>query len=376
MGHAREVVGAASLPRQFDLIALGTGSAAATVATACREAGWQVAVVDALPYGGTCALRGCDPKKVLVGAAEVVDWCRRVNGKGVRADHARIDWAELMRFKRSFTDPVPGSREELFRRLGIAAFHGRARFSGPQSVEVRGETLSARHVVIATGAKPRPLRIPGERLVITSDDFLELERLPEEMVFVGGGYIAFEFAHIAARAGVRATILHRGKRPLEQFDAELVERLVEQTRKQGVDVRVNTPVTGVERLKDAYTVHTGLDGAAASVSTRLVVHAAGRQPDIEDLQLDAAGIEATSRGITVNGYLQSVSNGAAYAAGDSAASGAPLTPVPVTTAASWRTTCSMATARSPTTRDWPAWCSPSRRSPLPASRKRPPPPAT
>jgi glutathione reductase (NADPH) len=95
------------MSRKFDLVVIGTGSAASTVAHECRSAGWEVAIVDSRPFGGTCALRGCDPKKVLVGATEVVDWVRRMNGRGVRADDARIDWAELMRFKRSFTDPVP-----------------------------------------------------------------------------------------------------------------------------------------------------------------------------------------------------------------------------------------------------------------------------
>jgi glutathione reductase (NADPH) len=91
------------MTRTFDVIAIGTGSAASTVASRCREAGWQVATVDSRPFGGTCALRGCDPKKVLVGAAEAVDWIRRMKGKGIQAEKLQIDWPELMRFKRSFT---------------------------------------------------------------------------------------------------------------------------------------------------------------------------------------------------------------------------------------------------------------------------------
>src|SRR5574340_1273230 len=129
-----------SMTKKFDLVALGTGSGASTVASRCRAAGWQVAIVDSRPFGGTCALRGCDPKKVLVGAAEVIDWARRMHGKGVRADEARIDWPELMRFKRSFTDPVPQARERGFAKAGIKAFPGRARFVGPQEVRVGEET--------------------------------------------------------------------------------------------------------------------------------------------------------------------------------------------------------------------------------------------
>src|SRR5919108_5634989 len=138
------------MTKKLDLVAIGTGSAAATVASRCRSAGWDVAVVDSRPFGGTCALRGCDPKKVLVGAANVIDWTRRMEGKGVRA-RASIDWAELMRFKRSFTDPVPKSREAEFKKAGIVTFHGNARFVSPNAVQVAGDVLEGRHIVIATG---------------------------------------------------------------------------------------------------------------------------------------------------------------------------------------------------------------------------------
>jgi glutathione reductase (NADPH) len=138
----------------FDLIVIGTGSAASTVAMRCRRAGWSVAIVDSRPFGGTCALRGCDPKKVLVGAAEVVDWVRRMTGKGIRAEQLRIAWPELMEFKRTFTEPVPNQREQAFSKAGVAAFHGRAHFVGPAAVQVGNDRLEARFVVIATGQKP------------------------------------------------------------------------------------------------------------------------------------------------------------------------------------------------------------------------------
>ena len=113
--------------RKFDLIAIGTGSAASTAAMRCREAGWHVAVVDSRPFGGTCALRGCDPKKVLVGAAEVFDWSRRMQGKGISAAKLQMDWPELMRFKRSFTEPVPEPALTLVTGLGLAALAARTR---------------------------------------------------------------------------------------------------------------------------------------------------------------------------------------------------------------------------------------------------------
>jgi glutathione reductase (NADPH) len=316
------------MTRKFDVIAIGTGSAASTVASRCREAEWQVAIVDSRPFGGTCALRGCDPKKVLVGAAEAVDWTRRMKGKGIQAAKLRIDWSELMRFKRSFTEPVSKRREDGFAKAGIAAFHGRARFAGPTTVEVGEETLEGRYVVIAAGEVPADLEIPGAEHLTTSDQFLELSELPRRILFIGGGYIAFEFAHVAALAGSQVTVLHRGSRPLALFDPDLVDQLVERTRELGIDLHLGTEAIGIEKSPAQLTVRTLASGETGTFQTDIVVHAAGRVPEINDLNLDAAGIEYEKRGVRVNHFLQSVSIPAVYAAGDAVASGGPpLAPV-------------------------------------------------
>src|SRR5580698_8001522 len=316
------------MTRKFDVIAIGTGSAASTVASHCRGAGWQVAVVDSRPFGGTCALRGCDPKKVLVGAAEAVDWTRRMQGKGIQAEKLQIDWPELMRFKRSFTEPVPQRREDEFAKAGIAAFHGRARFTGPTTVQVGEETLVGRYVVIATGQAPADLGIPGAEHLTTSDQFLELNELPRKLLFIGGGYIAFEFAHVAALAGSQVTVLHRGPRPLALFDPDLVDQLVERTRELGIDLHLGTEAIGIEKNSAQLIVRALASGKTGMFQTDMAVHAAGRVPEINDLNLDAAGIEWEKRGVRVNEFLQSVSVPAVYAAGDAAASGgSPLAPV-------------------------------------------------
>ena len=316
------------MTRTFDLIAIGTGSAASTVASRCREAGWQVAVVDLRPFGGTCALRGCDPKKVLVGAAEAVDWIRRMKGKGIQAPNLNIDWPELMHFKRSFTEPVPKRREDGFAKAGIAAFRGRARFAGPTTVQVGKETLEGRYVIIAAGEIPADLEIPGVEHLTTSDQFLELNDLPRRIVFIGGGYIAFEFAHVAARVGSQVTVLHRAPRPLALFDPELVDQLVEQTRELGIDVHLGTEAIGIEKSSAQLIVQALASGETGTFQTDMVVHAAGRVPEIDDLNLDAAGIKWEKRGVQVNEFLQSVSTPTVYAAGDAAASGGPpLAPV-------------------------------------------------
>src|SRR5487761_265308 len=176
------------MPTAVDLLVLGTGSAAQSVAYPCREAGRSVAVIDSLPFGGTCELRGCDPKKVLVGVSELIDWSHRMQGKGASAPAMSVNWSDLIRFKRTFTDPVPRENERSFEEAGISAFHGSAHVIDRTSVEVDGETLVGRNVVIATGARPATLGIPGEELLTTSTQFLELDKLPRRVAFVGGGY--------------------------------------------------------------------------------------------------------------------------------------------------------------------------------------------
>jgi glutathione reductase (NADPH) len=251
-----------------------------------------------------------------------------MKGMGIHAAELQIDWPELMRFKRSFTEPVTKRREDDFARAGIAAFHGRARFTGPTTVQVGEETLEGRYVVIAAGEAPADLGIPGAEHLTTSDQFLELNELPRRLLFIGGGYIAFEFAHVAALAGSQVTVLHRGPRPLSLFDPDLVDQLVERTRELGIDLHLETEAIGIEKSSAQLIVQAMASGEKRTFQTDMVVHSAGRVPEISDLNLDAAGIEWEKRGVRVNDFLQSVSIPAVYAAGDAAASGGlPLAPV-------------------------------------------------
>jgi glutathione reductase (NADPH) len=356
----------------FDLIVIGTGTAASTTASECRSAGWSVAIIDSLPFGGTCALRGCDPKKVLVEAAKIIDSNQRHENKGITGSGGvHIKWSDLIRFKRTFTDPFPKHREDGYINAEIVPFHGHARFIGPTTVKVEVDKdtnnnnntfLNGKHILIATGSKPINLNVSGSENIITSDQFLELgdDNLPDRIVFVGGGYISFEFAHIAARAGAKVTILHRGKQPLEHFDPDLVNRLVQRSRDIGIDVRLQAAVKSIDKSSSSLSLSSSSmttfngdgrnklvvhysssssniskknnrnsDEMTSRVEADMVVHGAGREPNINGLDLmDAGGVKYTHRGITVNEYLQSISNPAVYAAGDVAANmGLPLTPV-------------------------------------------------
>lgn len=312
----------------YDLIAIGSGTAAKVVAFKCRAAGWRVAIVDHQPYGGTCALRGCDAKKVLVGAAEALDGIRRMEAKGVIGGDAAVSWPVLMGFKHSFTDPRPPIVEAGLREEGIETFHGRAVFRGRDSLDVDGQTLKARHVLIGTGATPMKLGLPGEEHVITSDRFLELEELPRRIVMIGGGFIAFEFAHIAARAGSQVTVLEALPRFLRPFDPDLVTLLVDRSRALGIDLRNGTRVEGVDTDRgQGFVVKTSAGAKRGTVAADVVVHAAGRVPDLEGLNLQAGGVNVARGRLELNEYLQSVSNPGVYAAGDAAGVGPALTPV-------------------------------------------------
>src|SRR2546428_2886567 len=274
----------------FDGIVIGTGSGGSGRASRCRRAGWRVAVVDELPYGGTCALRGCDPKKVLVGAAELADLHRRMQGRGVSGD-AYISWPELMQFKQTFTDPVPADREKAFQEAGIATYHGPARFMSPERLSVDGQVLEARHFVVAAGAKPRHLGIPGEEYLSTSTAFLELDRLPPRIAFLRAGYISFEFAHVSRRAGAQATIIGRGK-VLQHFEQDLVTRPVDHTRSLGIELRLDTEVTGLEKRAGGYRLRLDAQGRSETIDADLVIHGGGRGPHTQGLHLRAADVPA------------------------------------------------------------------------------------
>lgn len=310
----------------YDLIVIGGGTGANGVARRAAKAGWKVASIDSLPFGGTCALRGCDPKKMLIAVTEGVEWARNLDGKGLRAAPA-IDWPAMIAFKRTFTETMPGRIEGGLEKAGVNVLHGEARFTGRDTIEVNGETLSARHFHIATGARPMTLNIPGEELLATSTDFLELAQRPERIAFVGGGFIAMEFAHITRRAGSReVTVLEMMERPLGPFDPDLVGMLSEATVDLGIDLRTGAKVVKIEKSGADITVTYDTSQGTQTLRCDRVVHGTGRVPNIDHLNLGAAGVEYDRNGIKVSRYMRTT-NPAIFAAGDCADSGPNLTPV-------------------------------------------------
>ena len=318
------------MTQPYDLVVIGAGMAGAAAANKTAAAGWRVAIVDELPYGGTCALRGCDPKKILRRGAEIVDAAQMLDGRGVNPGGLTIDWEDLMRHKRGFTDPVPQNMEAQLSGNGVDTLHGSARFIGPNHLDVDGAPVEARHVLIATGARPRRLEFPGADFAIDSTKFLDLEELPRRLVFIGGGFISFEFAHIAARAGTEVTIIDRGRRPLKAFDPDLVELLISRGADAGITLRRDSAVSSVQQTTHGFAVELTGGADTTTVEADLIVHGAGRTPQLGMLDLDAGGVAHTDRGVTVAEHLQSTTNRAVYAAGDAADTpGMPLTPVAV-----------------------------------------------
>ena len=312
--------------KHYDLLVIGTGAAATAIATQVRAAKWKVAIVDHRPFGGTCQLRGCDPKKVLRSGTAAFDYARRMRAHGL-AGEVRVDWPALMAFKRGFTDSVPRQKEKGYRDKGIDSYHGWARFTGKRSLDVGGQAIEAEHIVLATGAEPVKLGITGEEHLVDNEGFMSLASLPKRIVMAGGGYIAAEFSHIAARAGAKVTVLQHDARMLTRFEPELVDWLMESFRDLGVDVRTGTSVESIEKQGGGFKVNASAGGKPLSIAADLVVHAAGRKPDFGPLGLEAAGIAVEQGRLKLNAYLQSVSNRAVYAAGDAALVGPPLTPV-------------------------------------------------
>ena len=313
------------MAKQYDLIVLGTGGAGYRVAMNCKDADWHVAIVNDGLFGGTCSVRGCIPKKVLAGTAEIADINRRLAEIGIVTNQPVMSWQELIKFKRTFTDPVPKETEKALKDAGIDVYVGSPRFIGNLELEVSGEQIKGKKIHIAVGAKPAKLPIEGFEHLITSDDFLELDTLPERVLFVGGGYVSFEFAHIAARFGVDVTILHSDEHPLPMFDAEIIQTLLEASKEVGIKVELNAGAQKIEKQNNNFVVTTP-DGRTFEAD--LVVHGAGRPPAIDELNLEATGVEYDKRrGVLVDDYLRSTSNPDVYAAGDAAAAGPPLSPV-------------------------------------------------
>lgn len=304
------------MPKHYDVLVLGAGNAGLAAAGAARDAGQSVLVVEARDVGGVCPLRGCVPKKVLVAAAQALDAIASAETHQISVGPAKLDWRALIERKRTFVAGVPEDFEKSLAHRGIDLVRGRARFTGPREIAVRGRPYSGSKIVVATGSTPRPLPIPGAEHLITSDDLLELETLPDSLVFVGAGVIAFEFAHVLARAGTRVTLLEVAPRVLPTLDADASDQIAQVTRDLGVQIETSVTIDRIEKRSDGPDIHYRVGGSKAVASGKAVANGAGRVADLAGLDLRAAGIILHRGRIELDEYLRSVENPDVFFAGD------------------------------------------------------------
>ncbi|TGC11460.1 dihydrolipoyl dehydrogenase family protein [Methanolobus halotolerans] len=319
------------MEKYYDAIVVGTGVAGSAIAHRLKSAGMKVAVTDIERYGGTCVLKGCTPKKILTGMADIIDSNNRMAGKGGAKPHQQINWKELIEFKNDIIDRYSAARVKGYEEAGIDTYHGRAHFADGSTLMIEDDRLRAKYIVLATGAKPADIRIPGMEHITTSSDFLDLEELPERIIFGGGGFISFELAHAAARAGIKATILHRSQRVLKNFEPDLALILIKASEYAGIHVRTMQEIRKIEYdTKTLEITVTALDrntDEELTYTCDMVVHGLGRTARIEGLKPEEGNVATKDGYIDVNEYLQSTSNPRVYAAGDCIKPGLPLTPV-------------------------------------------------
>ncbi len=325
--------GRGTMEKEYDVVIIGTGTAGRTFAGKVARSGLKIAIVDSREYGGTCPLRGCDPKEVLTDIAHNTDLINRLRGKGIRIETPLvIDWPSLIEFKRTFTEGYSITIEKYLADVGIDTYHGRAHFEDKNTIVVGEEKLRGKIIFLAVGAKPRKLNIPGEEYMTTSEELMETDKLPEKVIFVGGGYISLEFAHVVRRTGAEVTVLHRSDRLLRQFDADMVDTLLKASEAAGIRILTDKPAVSVEKDDIGFVVKTGYktgtDSETQIFRAGMVVHGVGRVPDIEDLHLENAGIRIEKGTIAVDKYMRTT-NPRIYAGGDCASEGMQLTPVAV-----------------------------------------------
>ena len=300
----------------YDFVAIGGGNTGLAASYRIAGAGKRVALVDRGPVGGLCSLAGCNPKKVLVRATEVLDEVRRAGEHGIDSPVNGVDWPRVIARKRTFTEPVPAATEEALRKAGVERIHGTARFVSPNTISVDGRSISADGFLVATGSTPRRLSFPGADLVKTTDEILELETPPQSLVIVGAGVVAFEFGQVFARLGARVAVLVPSDRTLRGAEEELVAALVEHSKEIGMEFLFHAGVKRVERIGGRLSVEAEISGQPRKFPADFVLNAAGRVAAIESLDLSAAGVAADKKGIAVDDYLRSPGNRRVFAGGD------------------------------------------------------------
>jgi glutathione reductase (NADPH) len=279
-----------------DLFVIGGGSAGVRCGRIAAGYGAKVAVAERRFWGGTCVNVGCVPKKLMVQAAEYGAWAEDSRGFGWDVEVRGHDWAKLQAAIAAETRRLSGIYRRLLEGAGVRLFDAEARLLDPHTVEVGGERVSARHIVIATGGEPVHPDFPGAEHCLASDSLFAMPKRPRRAVVLGGGYIACEFASLLAGLGVATTQLYRGRLILRGFDDDIREALVPELRASGVDLRLETAIARVERAGDGLLIHCT---DAEIIEADAVFAAIGRRPATGGLGLDRAGVATRPDGAVI-----------------------------------------------------------------------------
>jgi glutathione reductase (NADPH) len=290
-----------------DLFVIGAGSGGVRAARMAAQRGARVVVAEAAQLGGTCVNVGCIPKKLYSFAAHFADDFNDAVGFGWHVGPARFDWAVLKANRAKEISRLNGVYQHLLHGAGVSIVNGWARLLDAHTVKVQHasghQDFTARHILLATGGRPTVPEFPGREHVITSDGMFDLEPFPRRLLVVGGGYIACEFASIFNGLGANVTQIYRGEQILRGFDHDVRNFIGEEMRKHGVDLRVHTDVSAIEKTSTGLHVKL-LDGS--TVSADAVLYATGRVPNVAGLGLEAAGVAQRKDGaIIVDEHYQS-----------------------------------------------------------------------
>ena len=311
----------------FDLAVIGGGSGGLACARRAAAYGARAVVVEAGRLGGTCVNVGCVPKKVMWNAAHVADSLRDASDYGFQLDVTGFDWATLKKKRDAYIARLNGIYERNLANDKVELVRGFARFTGPHTLEVGGRTLSARHIVIATGGRPMVPPVPGAALGITSDGFFELEALPRRVIMVGSGYVSVELGGVFAALGSKVTMVIRGETVLRSFDAMLGAGVLKAMRDEGVEVATNGFPQSLERTASG-ELELVLTHGRRLPPADCVLWAIGRAPAVEGLGLEAAGVQLDATGFIETDKYQATHVDGIYAIGD-VTGRAQLTPVAI-----------------------------------------------
>lgn len=312
-----------SAPLTPDLCVIGAGSAGLSLTAAARAVGLSVVLIERAKMGGECLNTGCVPSKALIAAARHAHAIRRAADFGVDAGQPRIDFKRVHAHIHGVIAGIaPHDSVERFEGLGATVIQASARFLDKQTVEAGGRTIRAKRTVIATGSKPVVPDTPGlDRIaVLTNESLFDLTALPSHIAIIGGGPVGLEMAQAFRRLGSAVTVISRG-RPLKHDEPEAAAVVIARLRAEGVVVHEGAKVAAAEPSADGAQLTLQSKNGATSIAVSHVLAAAGRRPALDGLDLPAAGIATTDRGVDVDDAFRSRTNPHVFAIGD--VSGAP-----------------------------------------------------